>query len=113
MSVINNYINAENAVEFIEYSGKYPNLCSGVLTLKINGKTYRFGNSYKGKNLLKPFWHSGGSCGFTNGYSESYVERNEWTINASELPNELKSYASEIDRVFNANVPFGCCGGCL
>lgn len=30
----------KNVVEFVSYTGKYPNLCSGVLTLKINGKTY-------------------------------------------------------------------------
>ena len=24
-----------------------------------------------------------------------------------------KTYATEINSVFNANVPYGCCGGCL
>ena len=27
------------------------------------------------------------------------------------LPNKYKKYATEIDRVFNANVEHGCCGG--
>lgn len=112
MSVIN-ATDTDGRVKFIEYTGKYPNLCSGVLTLEINGKTYRFGNSYKGKNLLEPFWNSGGSCGFRKNYSNEYVNKNEWIINANDLPNELKQYVTEIDEVFNANVPFGCCGGCL
>lgn len=30
-------------VKFIDYTGRYPNLCSGVLTLEIDGKIYKFG----------------------------------------------------------------------
>jgi len=39
--------------------------------------------------------------------------RGEWQINVSKLPEEIKQYAQEIDEVFNENVPYGCCGGCL
>ena len=63
--------------------------------------------------MYPPFWHSGGSCGFTDGYGDSYVNQGEWEIDIEELPEELKCYASEIDEVFNANVEEGCCGGCL
>ena len=31
-------------IKFISYTGKYPNLCSGVLTVEINGKEYKFGH---------------------------------------------------------------------
>lgn len=96
-------------VKFISYTGKWPSLCIGVLTLEINGKEYTFG--YGG--MYPSFWHSGGSCGFTDGYRDSYVNQGEWEIDIEELPEELKCYASEIDEVFNANVEEGCCGGCL
>ena len=46
----------DNVVEFVSYTGKYPNLCSGVLTLKINGKIYTFGYGQK----YDKFWESGG-----------------------------------------------------
>ena len=42
--IINNH-NGINHVKFISYTGKYPNLCSGILTLEIDGKEYKFGNS--------------------------------------------------------------------
>lgn len=34
-------------VEFVGYNGKYPNLCRGTLTLKIDGKLVRFGMQEK------------------------------------------------------------------
>jgi len=100
-------------VEFVSYTGKYPNLCSGVLTLKIDGETVTFGNSFSNKVDYPEFWATGGSCGFYNDYSDIYVNHEEWLINESELPTEYKVYAAEIEKVFNENVPHGCCGGCL
>ncbi len=47
-------------VEFVSYDGKWPNLCSGVLTLKINGKEEKFGFSLKGEQMHPKFWSSGG-----------------------------------------------------
>ena len=32
-------------VEFVSYSGEYPNLCDGVLVLKANGVEYTFESS--------------------------------------------------------------------
>ena len=119
MSLINFIDNSVNAhVKFVSYTGKYPNLCSGVLTLEIDGEEYRFGHDYTIYNWntdgnYDRFWSSGGSCGFINGYSEEYVKQGEWTIDVSAMPEELKKYAAEIDEVFNSNVRYGCCGGCL
>ena len=103
-------------VEFVNYTGRYPNLCSGILTLKIDGKKYTFGNDYTqstSNENHERFWHSTGSCGFLNNYENSYINSGDWAIDVEELPEEIKQYALEIDEVFNANVAQGCCGGCL
>lgn len=96
-------------VQFISYDGKWSCLCMGSLVLKIDGKEWKFGN--KEKNYS--FWSSGGHCGFSNGYEESHIESGEWIIEEESLPEELRKYVSEIDEVFNDNVEYGCCGGCL
>lgn len=103
----------DNKVKFIEYTGKYPNLCSGILTLEIEGKIYKFGNSYlsEDEELLPKFWRSGGGVGFT--FNDSYISKGAWIISATDLPKELQKYTYDIDRAFNDNVPHGCCGGCL
>ncbi len=117
--LINKDKNIENVVKFIEYTGKYPNLCRGILTLEIKGEIYKFGHDYtkfeswKTDGNFDSFWESGGSCGFTNNYEDSYCNQGEWIINADELPEQFKKYSTEIDEVFNENVPYGCCGGCL
>lgn len=99
-------------VEFVSYTGEWPNLCSGILTLKINEKEVKFGKDYKTKENYSPrFWKSGGRCGFCN--TEPYIEHREWYINASEIPEAYRKYAEEIEKVFNDNVEHGCCGGCL
>lgn len=111
-----------NHVEFVSYTGKYPNLCRGVLTLKIDGEEVRFGHDYDdydwktdsfNDDNYDSFWSSSGNCGFTNNYSNSYVYNGSWIIDVECLPNEYKEYALEIDEVFNIRVPHGCCGGCL
>lgn len=95
-------------VEFVSYTGKYPNLCRGILTLKIDGETVTFGNSLFSNRVDYPkFWSTGGSCHF------SHATHGEWYVYESEIPTEYKGYAAEIEEVFNKNVPYGCCGGCL
>ena len=117
-----NYSNSEtNHVEFVSYSGRYPNLCSVVLVLRIDGLAYSFGHearSYDFKTRkfkdhnCKSFWHSGGGIQVDeNGNID--IRHGEWVINADRIPEEFRKYATEIDRVFNDNVPFGCCGGCI
>ena len=34
-------------IKFISYTGKYPCLCLGVLTVEINGKKYKFGHDFE------------------------------------------------------------------
>ena len=117
--IINNNYTTEH-VEFINYTGRYPNLCSGVLTLKIDGEICRFGHEpvnyifSEGRyndNNYDSFWHSGGSVSFDNDW-DCHISTGEWNINIDNLPEKFRKYAAEIDYTFNANVEHGCCGGC-
>ena len=108
--IINSTEKRNGNVKFISYTGKYPCLCMGILTLEIEGEKYKFGDI---GGEFDSFWSSGGSCGFTNNYADSYVNENEWIIDEEELPEKFRKYAKEIDEVFNENVTWGCCGGFL
>lgn len=109
MSVVNrgNGVGNEH-VKFISYTGKYPNLCSGILTLDIDGEKAIFGyDDYFSKEkvcMYEPFWSSGGDCRMGT--------MGEWEIDYKDLPEKFRKYADEIDRVFNQFVEWGCCGGC-
>ncbi len=96
-------------VEFVSYSGTYPCLCMGMLILKIDGKEVKFGNKYSYKDVDYPtFWSSGG------GIDSNYCAYSgEWEIDVEELPKQYRKYATEIDAIFNENVAYGCCGGCV
>ena len=90
-------------VKFISYDGKYPNLCAGVLVLEVDGIKYEF---------EKHCMSSGGSCGFTNHYQDSYCHTGEWSI--KRWPDNFpEALAREAVDVVNDNVRLGCCGGCL
>ena len=106
--LINKDNNTNSHVKFVSYTGRYPNLCSGILTLEIDGLEYTFGSSYKAKTNFNEFWCSGG--GLTRDY-DAY--NGEWEIDVNDLPEQFRKYAEEIDDVFNSNVAWGCCGGCI
>ena len=86
-------------VEFVSYDGKFPNLCSGTLTLRINGE----------KVSIRRCLCSGGSVWFDKDWGD-HVEHGAWTL---DLPDEYWQYEEQITNVVNENVPYGCCGGCL
>ena len=79
-------------VKFISYTGKFPNKCTGVLTLEIDGEPVIFG-----QNGEERFWH---------------VTSGEWEIDVSKIPENYRQHADEIDAEFKRNVSWGCCGGC-
>lgn len=94
-------------IKFVSYTGKYPNLCSGDLTLEIDGKRTTFG-LYK-----EPiFWCSGGRCYFSNN-GDKIIEQGNWIVYKSQLPEKLQEYSEEIEELLNKNIPKGCCGGCI
>lgn len=89
-------------VKFIDYTGRWPNLCSGTLTLEVEGEVVRFSSERDTR-----FWYSGGSCcGFN-------VTREPWIIDRDDIPEKYRKYYYEIVHVFNENVEWGCCGGCV
>ena len=98
--------NKIGGIEFVSYDGRYPALCYGILTLRINNKEVKFG--YKGGCNYPPFWSSGGGI---NGDWCAY--QGEWNIYEDMLPEHLREYVDIIDDLFNENVPYGCCGGCI
>lgn len=109
--LINRNNNETNHVKFVSYTGRWPNLCIGVLTLEIDGEKITFGYGFNSKDEPKynPFWSSGG--GINLNYEETW--KGAWRIDANKIPEQFRKYAAEIDEVFNDNVPLGCCGGCI
>ena len=89
-------------VKFVSYTGKYPTLCSGKLTLLIDGENVEF------DGIKDRFLASGG---FISG--DYYAYTGEWVICIDDIPEKYRKYAYEIDRVFNEHVPHGCRGGCI
>lgn len=85
-------------VKFISYDGSYPCLCSGTLTLEIDGVVRTDFQLY-----------SGGKVWFDDNWRE-HVEDGPWSI---EVPDDLLHLKNEIEKVVNSNVPWGCCGGCV
>jgi len=89
-------------LSFVSYSGEYPNLCSGILILSLDGKRVVFPD-----NCL----YSGGYVTFNEDGSEE-VGEGPWSIATfpEGFPSELET---EAERLVNENVVYGCCGGCI
>jgi hypothetical protein len=83
----------------ISYDGKYPNLCSGTLVLRIDNIIYTFPS-----HCLS----SGG--GITNNYET--IVNGPWNIvdYPENFPENLMQKALEL---VNNNIRHGCCGGCI
>ena len=88
-------------VEFVSYNGKYPCLCMGVLTIKVNGKPYSFNHAMisGGRICRNEDW-------------DMWAEQGDWSVDLDEHP-ELEPYKEEITQLVNENVEYGCCGGCI
>lgn len=92
----------KSRLKFISYDGAYPNLCSGTLIMKLDGKDIEFPD-----NCLL----SGGNVSFDDEWNEE-VTQGEWSIYEfpKGFPKELEDEATDI---VNENIEQGCCGGCV
>jgi len=86
----------------IEYDGKYPNLCSGDLSIIIDGKKWKFPDYCL---------YSGGYVSFNKDWDEE-VGEGPWSILdwPNGFPDNLKKAVLDI---INKQIPHGCCGGCV
>ena len=86
----------------IKYDGRYPNLCSGKLTVIIREKIWVFPNYCLS---------SGGSVTFDSEWNEN-VTSGEWSVSEwpKDFPEELKGSTLE---AVNDQICHGCCGGCV
>lgn len=83
-------------VEFVDYTGNYPCLCPGEVTLKIDGQVVNFVKSkYESEESGKPYL--------------SLTSGGYWSIDLDPRYAELED---EILEVINSNIPWGCCGDC-
>lgn len=107
-------------VKFVEYTGSFPNLCSGLLTLEIDGKKYTFGWEYTwdGKHIegdFPRFWCSGGRISI----DPEEVYRGPWGFGYyADRSYKIDKYfgdgaTNQFLKVMNDNVNWGCCGGCI
>jgi len=86
----------------ITYDGEYPNLCGGQLKVYLDDTEYVF---------PRYCLSSGGSIWFNDEWEEQ-MERGEWSI--TEWPDNFpEKYKKEVEEAVNAEVPHGCCGGCV
>ena len=86
-------------IEFVSYDGEYPNLCSGTLTMKIDGK------------LETDFvLRSNGNVWFDKDWCE-HVDSGEWSVECPK--NFTPEMVARVEELVNANVNWGCCGGCV
>ena len=103
-------------IEFVSYSGEYPNLCSGILTVKIDGVEHTFGGygPFEDEHHYPKFWTSGGSVWFDEDWND-YCSQGPWELNAErgEYPPEIYDLLPKVLEVMNEHVPEGCCGGCI
>lgn len=124
-------------IEFISYDGEYPNLCSGLLLVNIDGakhafcshETHHFWTGEKRKKILeddsiiKVYGFdliSGGSCPYNEETEDYDVEYGEWEIDVDDLRYEndvifvlSDRQKKELRDCVNENVEEGCCGGCI
>ena len=110
-------------IEFVSYDGEYPNLCSGTFVVKLNGIETSFGSQFLWEHEKKAgkvpptypkFWATGGGVSFDDDWNENVV-KGDWTLDFDKkaYPAEIAEAMPELIKVFNENVPRGCCGGCV
>lgn len=127
-------------IEFVSYEGKFPNLCEGLLVVRIDGRLYAFNPYYD--SMYRSFWNrfnrtesleddsitkvsgfylrSGGYIDWGEDGENPKIVKRKWIIDdkAMKLENGVRfilsgEQKSELEKVINQNIEFGCCGGCV
>lgn len=127
-------------IEFVSYEGKFPNLCEGLLVVRIDGRLYAFSPYYD--SMYRPFWNrfnrtealeddsitkvsgfylrSGGYIDWGEDGENPKIVKGKWIIDdkAMKLENGERfilsgEQKSELEKVINQNIELGCCGGCV
>lgn len=126
--------------EFVSYEGKFPNLCEGLLVVRIDGRLYAFSPYYD--SMYRSFWNrfnrtealeddsitkvsgfylrSGGYIDWGEDGENPKIVKRKWIIDdkAMKLENGVRftlsgEQKSELEKVINQNIELGCCGGCV
>ena len=102
------------ALEFVSYSGHYPNLCSGTLVVKIDGIEHIFKGYDNNSEYVHPkFWSSGG-CSYIDEHHDEIVSQSPWELSEGiKFNSEIEKLLPDLLDLFNENVNHGCCGGCI
>lgn len=92
----------EHSLKFKSYDGKVPNLCSGTLTLTLDGVDIVFPTH----------------CLFSEGTIKKLNKKGDQIIKGSWIIREFpRNFPKELEKraldLINENIPYGCCGGCL
>lgn len=93
-------------IEFVGYDGKYPNLCCGVLTIKVDGVLYSLKDCLMVEGIF---------C--TDPYSKQY-KTYPWTLDTVDFKlctreiNFTKEEVEYLEKLCNEHIPKGHCGGC-
>lgn len=87
-------------IEFVGYDGEYPNLCSGTLTLRVDGV----------EMAVNCRMVSGGGVSIDENCE--HVWSGAWEV---EFDDDFftKEEQEHIVSLVNDNVEWGCCGGCI
>ena len=88
----------------VNYTGRYPVYCYGILTVHITRK--------KGKKKTYVFPHDCMKSTGSFDYRTEELFPGPWEITRwpEEFPNKLKK---KVLNAVNKQIPHGCCGGCI
>ena len=89
-------------IKFAGYDGKFPNYCSGRLSLLVDGRLWERDHCLS---------HTFGFY-FNKNWSEVYYD-GVWTLNEGFFEEFTEEERTRIAELVNEHVETGCCGGCV
>ena len=113
----------------VDWSGSYPNLCSGKWTISFDGKQVKVPSALVGSPMetsgVYESWHFGGDSGweeifesYENGYSfQEWILKNKWIFPALKSIGVTDVTEQECQELFSKiqseDWRSGSCGGCI